>query len=362
MSVNFTKPVTSDLRADVLTYIRDYMAGQAKMFDGETLTSTPTNAIRYSAANSRFEKWNGSSWAALTLNLLPLSGGTLTGTLTGTTGAFTALTVNSNAVWHAGNLTPANYLPLAGGTMTGTLNSLNIAPTTNNTSTIGTDALRYAGVYATNFYEAGTALSSKYSAAGHTHSYLPLSGGTLTGGLTGTSGAFTSLTVGGTAVSVSGHTHSYLPLSGGSLSGGLNGTTANFSGTVTASGTLELGHATDTTLSRLAAGRIAVEGVELGYRQIPLIAYAATAAVGAVGKCYDATAGVTIPASTFAAGDCLSIYNNSAGSITITQGASLTLRQAGTANTGNRTLAQRGMATVWFRSATEAIIGGSGLS
>ncbi len=37
-------------------------------------------------------------------------------------------------------------------------------------------------------------------------------------------------------------------------------------------------------------------------------------------------------------------------------------RQAGTANTGNRTLAARGMATVWFNSATEAIISGSGLT
>lgn len=43
----------------------------------------------------------------------------------------------------------------------------------------------------------------------------------VTGTLTGAAGAFTSLTVGGTAVSVSGHTHSYLPLSGGTLTGTL---------------------------------------------------------------------------------------------------------------------------------------------
>jgi len=35
---------------------------------------------------------------------------------------------------------------------------------------------------------------------------------------------------------------------------------------------------------------------------------------------------------------------------------------AGTANTGNRTLAARGMATIWFNSATEAVISGAGVS
>jgi hypothetical protein len=74
------------------------------------------------------------------------------------------------------------------------------------------------------------------------------------------------------------------------------------------------------------------------------------------------TAGVTIPASVFAAQDVVTIYNNSAASITITQGASLTLRQVGTANTGNRTLALRGLVTVVFISATEAIISGGGLT
>lgn len=72
--------------------------------------------------------------------------------------------------------------------------------------------------------------------------------------------------------------------------------------------------------------------------------------------------GITLPASVFAAGDTFSIYNNSGSSITLTQGASLTLRLGGTATTGNRTLAQRGIATVVFISATEAVIGGMGLT
>lgn len=73
------------------------------------------------------------------------------------------------------------------------------------------------------------------------------------------------------------------------------------------------------------------------------------------------TAGIELPASVFAAGDTFSIYNDSASSITLTQGSGLTLRLGGTATTGNRTLAQRGIATVVFISATEAVIGGMGL-
>lgn len=111
MPLNFSNPVTSQDRAAVLQSIRDHVIALSKMLDGETLSgTTPTGAIRYSSANERFEKWSGVAWAELPLKFLPLGGGTLTGTLNGTTGAFTAVTVSGNAVWHAGNLNPANYL------------------------------------------------------------------------------------------------------------------------------------------------------------------------------------------------------------------------------------------------------------
>jgi hypothetical protein len=48
--------------------------------------------------------------------------------------------------------------------------------------------------------------------------------------------------------------------------------------------------------------------------------------------------------------------------VTITQGTNITLRLAGTASTGNRTLAARGMATVWFSSPNEGIMSGAGLT
>lgn len=75
-----------------------------------------------------------------------------------------------------------------------------------------------------------------------------------------------------------------------------------------------------------------------------------------------AASNITVPANVFSARQSVTIYNNTAGSITITQGGSLTLRQVGTANTGNRQLAARGLVTIIFVSATEAIISGGGLT
>ena len=76
------------------------------------------------------------------------------------------------------------------------------------------------------------------------------------------------------------------------------------------------------------------------------------------------TGGVTVPASILAAGNIVTIYNNSGSSQTITQGTSLTLQWAGQASstTGNRTLGLYGIATLVYISATNAIITGSGLT
>lgn len=74
------------------------------------------------------------------------------------------------------------------------------------------------------------------------------------------------------------------------------------------------------------------------------------------------TGGVTVPSGVFAIGDTISIYNNSTSNQTITQGGSVTLRQAGTANTGNRTLAQYGVATVICVASNTFVISGAGLS
>ena len=47
---------------------------------------------------------------------------------------------------------------------------------------------------------------------------------------------------------------------------------------------------------------------------------------------------------------------------TITQSTSVTMYQVGTANTGNRTLAQKGLATVYCVTTNTFVITGGGLS
>lgn len=87
----------------------------------------------------------------------------------------------------------------------------------------------------------------------------------------------------------------------------------------------------------------------VGFRNIPqnsqTSAYVLTATD--VGKHISiTTGGVTCNASVFSAGDAVTIYNNSGSNQTITAGSGVTIRLAGSSSTGNRTLAQYGVATL----------------
>ena len=104
----------------------------------------------------------------------------------------------------------------------------------------------------------------------------------------------------------------------------------------------------------------------LGFLNVPISSTTTTLVVADVGKVVSLSSGITIPNSTFAAGDVVSLYNNTSGNLTIT-----TLNQIATAylagtntNRGgasgsNVTLATRGVATVLFISATECVITGN---
>lgn len=74
------------------------------------------------------------------------------------------------------------------------------------------------------------------------------------------------------------------------------------------------------------------------------------------------TGGVTINISVFTAGQNVTIFNNSASSQTITQGTSVTMYLAGTATTGNRTLAQRGIATILCVASNTFVCSGAGVT
>jgi hypothetical protein len=76
------------------------------------------------------------------------------------------------------------------------------------------------------------------------------------------------------------------------------------------------------------------------------------------------TGGVSVLQNVFASpyGQIVSIYNDSNSSQTITQGAGVTLRLAGTASTGNRTLARYGVATITCVASNIFVISGAGLT
>jgi hypothetical protein len=81
------------------------------------------------------------------------------------------------------------------------------------------------------------------------------------------------------------------------------------------------------------------------------------------GKHINFTSGtITVPPSVFSAGDAISLYNDSSSDRTIDDGSGVTMRLAGTSTTGQRTLAQRGLATLLCVGPDEFVISGAGLT
>ncbi len=154
----------------------------------------------------------------------------------------------------------------------------------------------------------------------------------------------------------------------GVANGGTGATTAGAA--LTALGAAASGANTDITalnqdVTITATGTIATDTI--GYRGLPQNSQTAsyTLALSDQGKMINTTTGgVVIPANAsvaFPIGSAISIFNNSGSSQTISITTD-TLRQAGTANTGSRTLAQYGLATCVKVAATTWVISGAGLS
>ena len=97
----------------------------------------------------------------------------------------------------------------------------------------------------------------------------------------------------------------------------------------------------------------------LGFLNVPVSSTTTTMATSDVGKVISLSAGITIPNSTFSAGDVVSLYNNTSGSLTVT--CTITTAYIAGTNTDVPTvsLATRGVATVLFISGTECVITGN---
>jgi hypothetical protein len=160
-------------------------------------------------------------------------------------------------------------------------------------------------------------------------------------------------------------------------------------GDTVAFGAIELGHASDTSITRASAGRIAIEGneVTLNTATQTLSGKTLTSPIingGTIAGCTSlngtisagtnvsgaldatdaddlifATGAITINISLFTARQSILIINTTSSGIALTQGAGGTQRLLGSATTGNLTIAAYGAATIIFVSATEWYVGGN---
>jgi hypothetical protein len=234
------------------------------------------------------------------------------------------------------------------------LNGVLILPTTDYTATNGTSVTLVSGAAAGDIldflaYATGTIIQLPIDlATSVTGTLPPSSGGT---GTTGTPSNGQLLIGNGTTYSTA------------SLTQGTGISVTNGSGSITLANTGVTSNVAGTGISVSGAtGAVTINatGTTINSQTGAYVLVAADA-----GKTISiTTGGVTIPNAVMAAGNIISIYNNSGSSQTITQGASLTLQWAGqsTSQTGNRTLGLYGMATVVFITASSAVITGSGLT
>jgi hypothetical protein len=182
---------------------------------------------------------------------------------------------------------------------------------------------------------------------------------------------FTAISINGTPVTPTGAVNAN-SLTGTTLAAGVVNSSLTSVGTLTALSVTGTGAfaaaitvgtsvtAASASISGLAAvGSLTVGGGSV-FSGVPQSA-STTIAVTDNGKCIVATGTIIVPNAVMAAGNAVSIYNNSAAAISLTATIT-TLRLAGTATTGTRTLAQRGICTIWFLSGTEAIVSGSGVT
>jgi hypothetical protein len=107
------------------------------------------------------------------------------------------------------------------------------------------------------------------------------------------------------------------------------------------------------------------ETMTVGFRNVPQSGSDKTTsyqlAVGDVGKFVGvgASGSITIPDATFAAGDIVSIFNNTSGAITITCSITTAYIAGTDADKATVSLATRGVATILFLSGTVCVISGN---
>lgn len=171
MSTDFLKPIVSDNYSALLPALQVTLRELALGYDPATTgvkTNTPTNCLQWNSATSRWEKFNGTSWNALSsLYAINISGNATTASsaASATGGYFTSVATDPKlelhkpgvtaAMWHIG---ASNLVGLANTSGNGIANGGDVFTINSSTGAVVTSGNITAGggtVTATNF--AGTA-------------------------------------------------------------------------------------------------------------------------------------------------------------------------------------------------------------
>jgi hypothetical protein len=244
---------------------------------------------------------------------------------------------------------------------------------TINGATSALLSLTVAG--ASRAYLAADASSAEVSSAG----YLALTAGgseraryTAAGeyllGTTTTQAGYLCVSAGNIVVRRGAASNAILSLAGNNTTPG----TASFDLQMDGSSNVDIVNRSNTRMSfytngaevlRLTAAGLIQDAVgnELGFKGLPSASVATGAFVAADrGKCIYATAGVTIPNSTMAAGDVVVVQNTTGGSLTITKSVTTAYNTAtGGALGATFSLLARGRMAIVFTSSTECYVSGN---
>jgi len=122
---------------------------------------------------------------------------------------------------------------------------------------------------------------------------------------------------------------------------------------------------TDITVADGGTGASTADGARtnLGTGTIPQVASggAYTLQASDIGDHVSATGNITVPPSVFSAGDVVVVYNNTGGNLSILRGAGVTLYWIAGAN-ADRTIGQRGLASILCVASNTFVITGQGVS
>ena len=326
----------------------------ALQFSSGTITSPPTGAVKWDATLNRWNKWSGTAWGELA-----------------TTYALTGITCTSFS--NTGNTTLGNA---AADTVTVNANTFSFI----NATTISGNLTFSGGIKFNGNVTFGDAAGDTVTFVGNT---VALPSGTTTFSV-GTANFTVGLQLAGSTVISAASTNTLtnktidtagpntIKVNGNSLSATAGTAVITMPNvTTTVVGTALTQTLTNKTITGLANASTVLDDAaaaySIGYRELPQ--NAKTSAYQLIladrGKHISiTTGGVTIPANAtvaFPIGTTIGVYNNSATAQTISITTD-TLRQAGTANVGARTLAGYGLATLLKVGTAGWVISGSGVT